>query len=408
MEHRNTVPSRRSFLGRLAQAILLAPAVMPLQKVFAQTSRADRNISITDIEVFTVNVTHRTNWIIIQLTASNGVKGLGEASLGRRTELKELQEFFALVRGESPFDIQQYRKRAWSRAASGDRILATAFSSIEQALWDIIGKTLEVPFYQLVGGKIHDSLPVYANINRATSRRTPEGFAEMARQAVSDGFRAIKAAPFDGFPSLSAPIAEINEARRLGVDAVFAMRQAVGNDVAIKIDAHSYFDLQLSLDVAKELELANLSWYEEPVAPTRLEDTLTIHQNIKQTLAGGEFQFGMEGFGPLIDSGAVDIIMPDIKHCGGLLEATKIAALAENAGIKVSPHNPSGPISTAASIAWSATIPNFEILEYQWGEADWRSDLIEPREIFERGRIQISKGAGFGISLNQKVLEAHS
>ena len=153
---------------------------------------------------------------------------------------------------------------------------------------------------------------------------------------------------------------------------------------------------------------ALISWYEEPVAPTQTANTKIIHDSISQTLAGGEFLFGMEGFWPLCEINAVDIIMPDVKHCGGLMEASHISAIAQAVDVKVSPHNPSGPISTAASVALCATIPNFDILEYQWGEADWRSSLVEPAEEFIDGNIQVSNNAGFGITLNERILQEHS
>ena len=398
---------RRSFLANSARFILGSSTLAPLTSNFAQTFQPDHEVAVTDMEVIVVNVTQRTKWIFVLLTASNGVTGLGEASLGRRSELNELNTFFRLVEGQSPFDINQYRTRGWPRASAGNRAVATAFSAIEHALWDIVGKTLSVPVYQLFGGKLRDSLPVYANINRATSNRTPEGFAEKARQAVADGFKAIKAAPFDGFPPLTASPNEIFEARQLGVDCVFAIREAIGNDIAIKIDAHSFFDVELSINVAEQLLPANLSWYEEPIAPTQTTDTRRIHDSISQTMAGGEFLFGVEGFSPLCEQKAVDIIMPDIKHCGGLLEAVRIAAVADANGVKVSPHNPSGPVSTAASVALCAALPNFDILEYQWGEQPWRGNLVIPSENFVNGTIEINDSPGFGIVLNEQVLAEH-
>ena len=398
---------RRQFLTNFSRLVLGSATLTPLTNIYAQNSPLDHEVIVTDLEVIVVNVTQRTKWIFVLLTASNGVTGLGEASLGRRSELNELNSFFRLVEGQSPFDINLYRTKGWPRASSGNRAVATAFSAIEQALWDIVGKTLNVPVYQLFGGKLRDSLPVYANINRATSNRTPEGFAEKARQAVADGFKAIKAAPFDGFPPLTAAANEISSARQLGVDCVFAMREAVGDDIAIKIDAHSFFDVELSISVAQQLLPANLSWYEEPIAPTQTTNTRRIHESISQTLAGGEFLFGVEGFAPLCEENAVDIIMPDIKHCGGLLEAFRIAAVAEANGVKVSPHNPSGPVSTAASVALCAALPNFEILEYQWGEQPWRSNLVVPNERFVNGAINISNSPGFGIALNERVLAEH-
>ena len=398
---------RRQFLTNFSRLVLGSATLTPLPNIYAQNSPLDHEVIVTDLGVIVVNVTQRTKWIFVLLTASNGVTGLGEASLGRRSELNELNSFFRLVEGQSPFDINLYRTKGWPRASSGNRAVATAFSAIEQALWDIVGKTLNVPVYQLFGGKLRDSLPVYANINRATSNRTPEGFAEKARQAVADGFKAIKAAPFDGFPPLTAAANEISSARQLGVDCVFAMREAVGDDIAIKIDAHSFFDVELSISVAQQLLPANLSWYEEPIAPTQTTNTRRIHESISQTLAGGEFLFGVEGFAPLCEENAVDIIMPDIKHCGGLLEAFRIAAVAEANGVKVSPHNPSGPVSTAASVALCAALPNFEILEYQWGEQPWRSNLVVPNERFVNGAININNSPGFGITFNERVLAEH-
>ena len=238
-------------------------------------------------------------------------------------------------------------------------------------------------------------------------QRDPIGFAKNAVAAVEDGFKGIKAAPFDGFPSLNSSTGEINSARELGIACIYAMREAVGDDIDIKIDAHSFFDTELAISIARDLDAANLSWYEEPIAPTQTENTRIIHDTISQTVAGGEFLFGVEGFKPLCEAAAVDIIMPDVKHCGGVWEAVKISAFAEANGIKVSPHNPSGPVSTAFSASLCAGIPNFDVLEYQWGEQNWRNTLVEPTETFIEGAIIISDRPGFGIDINDQVLQAH-
>ena len=185
------------------------------------------------------------------------------------------------------------------------------------------------------------------------------------------------------------------------------MRAAVGPEVQLKIDVHSNFDVNLAIDVAGRLEPQQLSWYEEPVPPTELENTKTIHDAIVQPLAGGEFLFGVEGFAPLCRRRAVDVIMPDVKHCGGLTEARKIATVAELDDVLVSPHNPSGPVSTAASVQLCAGMPNFDILEYQWNEVPWRSELIDPPERFSAGTIQVPDGPGFGIELNDSAVRAH-
>ena len=178
---------------------------------------------------------------------------------------RELQRFFELISGRSPLEIESYRQRGEPMARQG-LIPATAFSAIEQALWDLAGKALDVPTYVLLGGKVRNGLPVYANINRATNPRTPDGFAAAAKRAVADGFKTIKAAPFDGFPPAGSPAEQIARFIDAGIDAVRAMRAAVGPTIGIMIDCHSFFDVEQSVAVAERLAPYNLTWYEEPVA----------------------------------------------------------------------------------------------------------------------------------------------
>ena len=394
--------SRRAFLGAVpALGAFSAAARLPL-------GQAERGLRITEMEVIVVRATRRTNWILVVLTTNDGQRGLGEASMGRLDALPELDHFFSLVRDRSPFEIERYRQDGWAAASAGDRRLATAFSAIEQAQWDLVGKALGVPVYDLIGGPIRDELPLYANINRATADRGPDGFAANALQAVADGFRAIKAAPFDGFPSLDSPQAEVEAATELGIACVQAMRQAIGPQVALKIDVHSNFDVGLAIAVAQRLEPQRLSWYEEPVPPTDVASTRAIKDGIGQTMAGGEFLFGVEGFAALCRERAVDIIMPDVKHCGGLAELRKIATVAELHGVLVSPHNPSGPVSTMASAQVCAGLPNFDILEYQWNDVAWRSDLVDPPERVSGGVLQIPTGPGIGVALNEALLREHA
>jgi galactonate dehydratase len=125
-------------------------------------------------------------------------------------------------------------------------------------------------------------------------------------------------------------------------------------------------------------------------------------------MAGGEILYGIAGFAPLIRNHAVHVIMPDVKHCGGLLELTRIAAMAEGEGITVAPHNPSGPVSTAASVQVCAVLNNFRLLEFQWGEVEWRHDILDPPERFVNGAIRVPERPGFGAELNEKVVKAHS
>ena len=379
--------------------------------------RATPKIRITGIDLLPVRATTRTVWLIVRLRSDQGLVGLGEASdafgFARTTKEdalrmeSELRKFFAFIQGSSPLDIEAYRQKAEPLAAAGGLLSATAYSAIEQAMWDLAGQALEIPTYALFGGKVRDRLAIYANINRATLPRTPEGFALTAKRAVAEGFGAVKAAPFDGFPKPGSSASEISSAVDLGIACVAAIRAAVGADVEVMVDCHSFFDVPMAKSVAKRLEPFNLAWYEEPVAPERTAETLEIRRSIRQEMAGGEILFGTKGFAPLCRNRAVQVIMPDVKHCGGLLELSRIAAMAQADGVNVAPHNPSGPVATAASVQVCAGMSQFRILELQWGEVGWRSELIVPAERFEKGTIAVPTMPGFGIRLNEQVARAH-
>jgi galactonate dehydratase len=405
---------RRSFVrGAGAGSLGL---LLPLSGATASLKAMPR-VRVTGFDLLPIRATERTVWLIIRLRTDAGLTGLGEASdaFGFANTSKqdaarmesELRRFFALVEGRSPFDVESYRQRSEPIIAQGGLLAATAHSAIEQALWDLAGKSLDVPSYTLFGGRVRDTLQVYANINRATKPRTPAGFAAAAKAAVAEGFRSVKAAPFDGFPPPGSPASVVEAAVQSGIACVAALRNAIGPAVELMIDCHSFFDVALAERVARILEPQQLAWYEEPVAPTRLEDTIEIRRRIRQPMAGGEVLFGMAGFAPLTRTRAVNVIMPDVKHCGGLLELTRIAAMAGLDGVSVAPHNPSGPVSTAASIQVCAVIRNFRLLELQWGEVDWRGDLLNPPELFVHGAIGVPDRPGFGIELNDKVLRAH-
>jgi galactonate dehydratase len=405
---------RRSFVCSAGAASI--GLLLPFPGAMARLEAMPR-VRVTGLELFPVRATERTVWLMIRLRTDAGLTGVGEASdafgfantskqdAGRMES--ELRRFFALVEGKSPLDIESYRQRGRPLAVQGGLAAATAYSAIEQALWDLAGKSLDVPSYSLFGGRVRDTLQVYANINRATKPRTPAGFAAAAKAAVAQGFRAVKAAPFDGFPPPGSSPAAIEAAVDTGIACVAAMRDAIGPTVELMIDCHSFFDVALAERVARILEPQQLAWYEEPVAPTRLDETIEIRRRIRQPMAGGEILFGVAGFAPLTRGRAVNVIMPDVKHCGGLLELTHIAAMADADGVSVAPHNPSGPVSTAASIQVCAVIKNFRLLEFQWGEVDWRGEVLNPPELFAHGAIGVPDRPGFGIELNDRVVRTH-
>jgi galactonate dehydratase len=357
---------------------------------------------LTAADVVAVRATPRTAWLFLQLRTDAGLTGVGEASdafgiLGTTMEnvdrmRAELRTQFSRMAGRSPFEVEYLRQTA----VLPNLLARTVHSAMEQAMWDLCGKLLDVPVYELLGGKVRDRLPVYANINRVTRPRTPEGFAAVAKRAVGEGFRALKLAPWDQFVDSEAFV-------QRGIDCLFAVREAVGKDVEIFTDCHSFFTVERAIRVAKQLEPVGLGWYEEPVPPEKTAETVAIRRAIRQPMAGGEFLFGVAGFEPLCRERAVEVIMPDVKHCGGILEMTRIAAMADVHGVEVGPHNPTGPVATAASVQLCAGMKNFRILELQWGEVEWRGELVRPAERFVNGAISVPAGPGLGVTLNEAL-----
>lgn len=382
----------------------------------AAQNPSSRDLRISAFELIPVRATDRTAWLFVRLRTRGGLSGLGEASdaFGYANTSKAdalrmeqtLARFYALLEGNSALDIERFRQRGWAMAESEGLLTVAAFCALEQAMCDLAGQALGVPSYQLWGGKVRERLPVYANINRATRQRTPEGFAGSARRALAEGYRAFKAAPFDGYPRKGSD-AEIRSHVENGIACVMAIREAVGDSAEVMIDCHSFFEVPAAIELAKRLEPAKLAWYEEPLPPERVAETRQIKQAITQQMAGGETLFAVKGFADLCHQQAVDVIMPDAKFCGGLLEMAHIAAMAYAYGVEVAPHNPSGPVCTMATVQSCAGMRNFRILEMQWGEAPWRGELLDPPEAFTGGEIAVPAAPGFGVRLRDSVVAAH-
>jgi galactonate dehydratase len=405
--------SRRGFVQSFAGLAGASAVFNPLVNLQLHAQGNDaRQHRIASHELITVRATERTVWMFVRLRTQSGLTGLGEASdaFGYANTTKAdaarmqqtLDAFVALIRGSSPFDVARFREAGWAMATGGGLLTTAAFCAIEQAMWDLAGQALQLPSYMLWGGQLRDSLPVYANINRATRQRTTDGFAASARKAVAEGYRAIKAAPFDGYPREGSDT-EIRQHVENGIACVMAIRDAVGDNVNVMIDCHSFFSVPASIELARRLQPANLTWFEEPLPPEQVEDTRRIKEGIQQPMAGGEILFAVEGFAELCRQRAVDVIMPDVKFCGGLLEMTHIAAMAYAHGVAVAPHNPSGPVCTMATVQTCAGMRNFRTLEMQWGEVPWRGEVLDPPEQFVNGSIAVPEAPGLGVGLRDDV-----
>jgi galactonate dehydratase len=363
--------------------------------------RRAAQVTVTGLEVFRIQVNRRGNWVIARLQSSAGLTGLGDGSHAGQDDpqVAKLQEYFELLRGRSIYDVEWLRQQVWPQWDEHRRAAACAFSAIEQALFDLQAQVAGVALYQLFGGKLRDKVRNYANINRSTEERTPEGFAAMARSAVEAGFDAIKMASFDGMPRQGA--AEIEAHTKLGVDCARAVRDVIGPDRDLLVDAHSNFDLKRGLDLLKRLEPLNLFWLEEVSRP--FEDLAAINQAAVMPTAGGESLFGISQNLGYIEARAVDILMPDVKYVGGVLELKKVSAMAEAAGMPSSPHGPASPIGNMSAAHVCVGLPNFQILEFSHGEVPWRAELVDPPEPMEKGYLTVPDTPGLGLKLNEQT-----
>jgi len=389
--------TRRQWFSGIAAAAL--PFGLPAISASAQSDAG--KIRIGNHETFVVHVNARGNWVLVRLATDSGLRGLGEASHGRdAATLRYIALFAERLKGRGIFDIEWLRSAAAPEIAAGGTSAACAMSALEQCLWDIVGQALNVPVYQLFGGALRTAIRNYANINRSTDPRTPVGFASMAQRAIDAGFTAVKLAPWDDMPDDLSNASKVEEITQLGIDRASAVRQVLGPGRDLLLDAHSKFDLARGLALPKRLQPLSLFWLEEV---TKVPDLPAIHRAAAMPSAGGEVIYGATGFLPYINAGCVDIVMPDVKYCGGMLELKKIASLAEAAGLRVAPHGPASPVGNIASAHVCAGMPNFLILEFSYGEVPWRAELIDPPEEIEKGLLQLPSRPGLGIRLNERT-----
>ena len=359
---------------------------------------------IESVEFHTVRVNPRVDWTFVQVRADGGLSGLGELnpSVRRSGRLPLAREMADSLVGRDPRRVRELVEgfRPPELDAAGVRVL----SGLDQALWDLLGKSLAAPVHALLGGACRQEIRVYANINRATrGDRSPEAFARNAAAAVSDGHGAVKLAPFDHLPRAL----DSAEAGRGGIESLRAVRDAVGPGVDVLVDCHSRFTTKGALEVAGELGDLDLFWFEEPVPQDDFEGYGRVKAACGMPVAGGESRALRGGWWEVLHRRALDVAMPDVTIVGGISELHLVAAMAAARGIPTAPHGPFGPVVTAASAQAMAAHPEFLILEYAWGETPWRAELIQPAERIAGGRFQVPETPGLGVELDMEVVDEH-
>jgi galactonate dehydratase len=372
-------------------------------------------MKITAIETQVCHARMR-NWIFVKIiTDQPGLWGWGEATLEwhTRSVVGAIEDLSQLLIGEDPRRIEHlwqmmYRQHFWH----GNGIVrGTAISGIDIALWDILGKIHGVPCHELWGGRVRDYIRLYCHLGGGKMEdfyetRTDDAkrFGELAQNAVEDGFTAFKSmAVPETMPLEGLQPVHYAEA------CVKAMRDAVGDSIDIMVDCHARPSPRMGMLFAKALEPYGLYFFEEPCWPESMEDIALIQRAVKTPIASGERLTGIHAFRDMLEKRAVSVIQPDITHCGGLSEVRRIAALAEAYRVSVAPHNPQGPVSTAASIEFGFATPSYAICESVHSDVPWRVDVVsEGFTVEKKGRIvRPNTRPGLGIEIDENEVKKH-
>ena len=365
-------------------------------------------MKITDLRVFQTQGGH-ANWTFVKLYTDSGLTGVGEASLERNdvVVVKALESLKDFLVGKDPFQIEYIWNALYKQTFKyGQLIILTALSGVEQALWDIKGKALGVPVYELLGGKLRDKVRAYANawafqgvVTEMTEKDTPESLAKNALKMVDKGFTAMK---WDPFRHGGQVIPKSEE--EFAIACVKAVREAVGPSVDLLIECHGRFNMISAIRMAQKLEPFDPFFYEEPIPPDNIDALAALQAAINLPIATGERLYTRWEFRPLLEKQAARIIQPDICNVGGIWELKKIAAMAEAYYVAVQPHNSNGPVQTVASLHLDASIPNFVFQEFFYPYLDQYNEILTEPIKYQDGYLEIPTGPGLGTDIREEVI----
>jgi len=400
---------RRQFLNRsIVPAAAVLAGAASVQTSHAQSSALAgpakaSGLNVTAVKTYLVNSGIGKNWLFVKVETDEGFHGWGECYTQTDREQSvdiQAQELGKYLVGRSAFNIKHFTFMAYNDFAGkrGSMDLYSAISGIEQALWDIVGKSLNTPVYNLLGGRCRDKIRVYAN---GWFRGPLEQKLERAKQLVKNGFTAMK---FDPFPwRWRTHITPEDE--RTAIDTVAALRDAVGPDVELLVEVHRRLAPVHAIRVAREIEQYRPFWYEEPVSSQNVDALAEVRRATELPIVTGEELYTKVEFREVLAKNAADILNPDVANCGGILELKEIAAMAEPHMVTMSPHNyNSTTVALAATVHACAVMPNFLITEYFVSFTE-RGDEVSVNPIkVENGYIQLPTGPGLGIDLDETAL----
>ena len=398
--------SRRDLLGTVAgtaTGLLAFPSLAAAVQNASSPYRRPR-LKITDVR--TAEVTGHGYQLHVRIYTDQGVVGHGEGTDAVQGGVGLVRMFRRLLVSQDPLNVDQLFERIrtsgiFAGAQSGQYV--AALSAVEIALWDLAGKALGLPVYQLLGGKVRDRVRVYCD----SQTEDPDDAGAPAKlQGIRDlGFTAIKIDIDEGADPLrwdrtnwTASNGEVDHMVR----KVRFVREAFDTRIDLAVDMHGRYDVTTGKRVAKELEPFRLLWLEEPVPPENVDAMREVRESTSTPICCGENLFLRHGFREVLEKRAADIIMPDLQKCGGLLEGRKIADMAHTYYVPFAPHCVVSPIGTMASCHVCAAVPNFLVLEWHWIQRLelWRS-FVREGEIIEKGFVTLPDRPGLGVEMDE-------
>ena len=399
--------NRRSFLqGAGAAAGFLSLQGLSHALQTATTPYQRPKLRITDVKAVMAQNLH------VRIYTDQGIFGDGEAVDAISGGQAIVTAMRGSLVGRDPLNVEAI----WESIRTGGIFLGaqggqfiTALTAVEIALWDLTGKAVGLPIYQLLGGKTRDRIRVYCD--SGAERRDDPRSKDFIAQIVDNGFTAAKIDIDDGASrnrwdrvNWTASNAEIDEM----VDKVSFMREALPKRIDLAADMHGRYDVGTAKRVARELEPFRLLWLEEPVPPDNIDSMRDVRESTHTPICCGENIFLRHGFRPLFEKRAVDIIMPDVQKVGGLLEARKIADMAHTYNIPVAPHCQASPIGSMATCHVMAAIPNALVLEWHWGHPAERTvrwkNYVKEGDIIQKGFITVPDKPGIGVEMNEEAV----
>ena len=367
-------------------------------------------MKITDISTVVVNARMR-NWVFVKVqTDVPGLHGWGEATLEWKTRAVTgcVEDLKPMILGRDPTHIEFLWQILYRHSFFRPGIIGmTAISGIEQACWDILGKSLGVPVYSLLGGKVRDKVRMYTHLGGGESKSVYESFdsgpiIDRALGVRDQGYTALKVVfvpysrPLEGLPAVK------HFAKLMG-----DLRAATGDDIDIMIDFHGRTTTGQAIQYIRAIEEFRPFFCEEPVPPENPDALLEVRRSVNVPIASGERLVTRWEFRRMCELQACHVLQPDLNHCGGLMEAKKIAAMGETYFMGIAPHNPNGPVANAAALHFALSTPNFLIQEDMLGDVPWRFDVVRTAMQREAGYWLPLETPGLGIEIDEAEAAKH-